>query len=86
MLASYERFKDDRTADRGIPSFQGAPLAIESPRTFFGDPSVSFADAMVNVGTVTLEHTASSGLTLRNRSVFADYNKIYQNVFPGAVD
>jgi catecholate siderophore receptor len=43
-------------------------------------------DALVNVGTVTLEHAAASGLTLRNRSVFADYNKIYQNVFPGAVD
>jgi catecholate siderophore receptor len=86
VLASYEQFKDQRTADRGIPSFEGAPLAISSPKTFFGDPSVSFADALVNVGTVTLEHTAESGLTLRNRSVFADYNKIYQNVYPGAVD
>ena len=86
MLASYEHFKDDRTADRGIPSFAGAPLEIASPRTFFGDPSVSSADAQVNLGTVTLEHTAASGLTLRNRSVFADYNKVYQNVFPGAVD
>jgi catecholate siderophore receptor len=86
VLASYERFNDQRTADRGIPSFQGAPLASASPRTFFGDPSVSYADALVNVGSVTLEHTAGSGLTLRNRSVFADYNKIYQNVFPGAVN
>src|SRR5215216_1900261 len=76
LLASYERFKDDRTADRGIPSFAGAPLVIASPRTFFGDPSASHADALVNVGTVTLEHTGSSGLTLRNRSVFADHNKI----------
>jgi catecholate siderophore receptor len=86
VLASYEHFKDYRTADRGVPSFEGAPLAIESPRTFFGDPSVSHADASVNVGTVTLEHTAGSGLTLRNRSVFADYDKMYQNVYPGAVD
>jgi catecholate siderophore receptor len=86
VLASYEHFKDTRTADRGIPSFQGEPLATASPRTFFGDPSVSYADAQVNVGTVTLEHTAASGLTVRNRSVFADYDKIYQNVFPGAVD
>ena len=86
VLASYERFKDDRTADRGIPSFGGVPLASASVRTFFGDPSVSNANALVNVGTVTLEHRAASGLTLRNRSVFADYNKIYQNVFPGAVD
>jgi catecholate siderophore receptor len=86
LLASYERFKDDRTADRGVPSFQGAPLAGAAPRTFFGDPSVSRADALVNIGTVTLEHTGASGLTLRNRSLFADYNKRYQNVFPGAVD
>lgn len=86
VLASYERFKDARTADRGIPSFDGAPLAIASPRTFFGDPSLSHADALVNVGTLSLEHAAASGLTLRNRSVFADYNKIYQNVFPGAVN
>ncbi|HET8622466.1 MAG TPA: TonB-dependent siderophore receptor, partial [Gemmatimonadales bacterium] len=86
VLASYERFRDDRTVDRGIPSFEGAPLPIASPRVFFGDPTLSYSDALVNVGTVTLEHTAPSGLTLRNRSVFADYNKIYQNVFPGAVN
>jgi catecholate siderophore receptor len=86
VLAGYERFRDDRTADRGIPSFAGVPLAVASPRVFFGDPTLSYSDALVNVGTVTLEHTAPSGLTLRSRSVFADYNKIYQNVFPGAVD
>ena len=86
VLASYERFKDDRTADRGIPSFQGAPLELGSPRTFFGDPSASWSDALVNAGTVTFEHTAGSGLTVRNRSVFADYDKFYQNIFPGAVN
>jgi catecholate siderophore receptor len=86
VFAGFERFRDDRTADRGIPSFAGAPLEIGSPRVFFGDPASSYSDALVNVGTVTLEHTAPSGLTLRNRSVFADYNKIYQNVFPGAVN
>ena len=53
-----------------------------SPRPSSAIRRVSFADALVNVGTATLEHTASSGLTLRNRSVFADYDKIYQNVFP----
>ncbi len=85
VLASYEHFNDDRTADRGIPSFAGAPLALATPRTFFGDPSLSYADVLVNVGTATIEHTTSGQVTLRNRSVFADYNKAYQNVFPGAV-
>jgi catecholate siderophore receptor len=84
LLTSYEHFKDDRTADRGVPSFAGAPLAVGAPRTFFGDPSQSRADARVDIATATLEHTTASGLTLRNRSVFADYGKFYQNVFPGA--
>ena len=85
VLASYEHFRDDRTADRGIPSFAGAPLSATTPRTFFGDPSLSYADARVNIGTASIEHTTAGLVTLRNRSVFADYDKIYQNVFPGAV-
>ena len=85
VLASYEHFKDNRTADRGIPSFAGAPLSTTTPRTFFGDPSVSYADALVNIGTASIEHTTAGLVTLRNRSQFADYDKIYQNVYPGAV-
>jgi catecholate siderophore receptor len=86
LRASYEHFKDDRTADRGIPSFAGAPLSSAAPETFFGDPASSYADARVHIGTASIEHTTGGGLTLRNRSVFADYDKIYQNVFPGAVN
>ena len=86
LLASYEHFKDDRTTDRGIPSFAGAPLASATPRTFFGDPSLSYGDALVNIGTASIEHTTRGLVTLRNRSVFADYNKIYQNVYPGSVN
>lgn len=83
LLASYENFKDQRTADRGVPSFAGTPFDGGNPRTFFGDPEQSESHALVNIGTVTIEHTAGSGLTLRNRSMFADYDKLYQNVFPG---
>jgi catecholate siderophore receptor len=86
VLASYEHFKDDRTADRGIPSFAGAPLSVATPRTFFGDPSLSHADALVHIGTASIEHTTGGQVTIRNRSMFADYDKKYQNVFPGAVN
>ena len=85
VLASYEHFKDYRTADRGIPSFAGAPLAVATPRTFFGDPSLSYANALVHLGTASIEHTTNGQVTVRNRSMFADYDKKYQNVFPGAV-
>ena len=36
----YEYFHDDRTVDRGIPSFRGVPSPAPIT-TFFGDPTVS---------------------------------------------
>lgn len=80
-----ERFADRRTVDRGVPSFAGAPVA--SPvQTFFGDPDVSRASSVVLAGNVGLEHRTTGGITLRNRTNVAQYDKWYQNVFPGAVN
>ena len=85
ITATYEHFYDYRTADRGIPSFQGRPAAADA-RTFFGDPSQSWSDARINLATALIEQDLSSALQIRNRLVFGDYNKMYQNVFPGSVD
>ncbi len=85
ITANYEHFYDYRTADRGIPSFRGQPAETDA-RTFFGDPSQSWSDARINVGTALIEHDVTAALRLRNRTVYGDYNKMYQNVFPGSVD
>jgi catecholate siderophore receptor len=85
ITADYEHFSDYRTADRGIPSFAGRPAETDI-RTFFGDPSQSWSDALINVGTAMVEHQLSSTLQLRTRVLVGDYNKMYQNVFPGSVD
>lgn len=85
LTVAYERFHDDRTADRGIPSFGARPLAM-GERTFFGNPDLSYADATVDAGTAFLAADLGGGLTLRNRARFAAYDKFYQNVFPGAVN
>ncbi len=85
LLLSYERFHDNRTADRGVPSFHGRPVATD-PSTFFGDPDASFAAADVNAFDATLEHAFTENLSLRNHLRWADYDKFYQNVFPRAVD
>lgn len=85
LRLSYEYFDYDRTADRGIPSLAGRPLATDAS-TFFGDPDLSTTRATVNQAAVALEHYFSDNVVLRNRTMYADYDKFYQNVFPGAVD
>ncbi|MFN7183350.1 MAG: TonB-dependent receptor [Thermomonas haemolytica] len=84
VVLSYERFHDDRTADRGVPSYQGRPLET-APSTFFGNPRLSRTEADVDAFDATLEHAFSDTLRLRNHLRWADYDKYYQNVFPGAV-
>ena len=77
---SYEYYKDNRTVDRGVPSSNGRPSEgrIE---TFFGHPDVSYSDFEGQTATATIEHRTDFGLNIRNHTVYADYDKIYQNTF-----
>lgn len=80
IVANMERFHDDRTADRGIPSFNGRPFSVGRSQ-FFGDPRQSHADAEVLAFNNFIEHRFDSGVTLNNRTNYAQYDKFYQNVF-----
>ena len=82
---SYERFDDERVADRGVPSLNGRPLDVD-PSTFFGDPGRSPVTATVDAFDALLTHAFANGVQLRNHLRWADYDKFYQNVFPGAAD
>jgi catecholate siderophore receptor len=84
VRAGYEYFHDDRTADRGIPSYRGRPFVTE-PSTFFGNAADSNSSVAVNALSGLVEHTFQNRMTLRNRVSYADYDKFYQNIFPGAV-
>ena len=81
----YEHFSDERTADRGIPSYLGRPVRTDES-TFFGDPTLSVSDAQLDVVSASIEHETSGGVLIRNRTRYTDSQKLYQNVFPGAVD
>ena len=85
LRGSYEYFHDERIADRGITSFNGRPV-VTDPGTFFGDPAQSPTHATVNLVSGLLEHRVNSHVTLRNRLSYGNYDKFYQNVFPGAVN
>lgn len=81
----YEYFKDERVADRGVPSWLGKPLDVD-PSRFFGDPSVSPISAEAKIFSALIEHEFSDQVQLRNRTRIAGYDKFYQNVFSGAIN
>ncbi|HET9397557.1 MAG TPA: TonB-dependent siderophore receptor, partial [Sphingomicrobium sp.] len=90
---SYEYFHDRRTTDRGLPSdARNGSGTIADPigplkgfdKVFFGDPDDSFAKADVNIATLAVEHRVRDGLTVRNRTLYGDYDKFYQNIFPNS--
>jgi catecholate siderophore receptor len=86
IVASMERFHDDRTADRGITSVLGTAGQITGPvdvsrAQFFGDPRRSNANVDVLAFNSFIEHKFESGVTLQNRTNFTTYDKFYQNVF-----
>jgi catecholate siderophore receptor len=85
VAGSYEYFDDYRTADRGIPSFQGAPSAAPTA-TFFGQRDSSYAFAKVHSGALIVDRALGEKLSIRNHTRMTYYDKFYQNVFPGAVD
>src|SRR4051794_8191906 len=92
---SYEFFHDFRVADRGNPS-QGLPGGATrfNPTTpfapageitaFFGSPFYNYAHVEVQTGMAVIEHDFGNGFTVKNSSLYADYTRGYQNVYPGA--
>ncbi|MFD2366770.1 TonB-dependent receptor [Pseudoduganella sp. GCM10020061] len=84
-VIGYEHFKDERVADRGIPSFQNRPVDTDVS-TFFGSAEGSPTWADVDAFSALVEHDFGNGVSLRNRTRHADYDKFYQNIFPGAVN
>ncbi len=80
VRAGVEHFVDRRTVDRGIPSANGRPSALDW-RTFVGDPEQSRATMTVDGAHLLAEYDNSRGLTLRTHTRAMQYDKFYQNVF-----
>ena len=89
VVLNMERFHDRRTADRGIPSFNpdrfnpssvGGPVNVGRSQ-FFGDPDRSNSNADVLSFNAFFEHKFDIGVTVNNRTNYAQYDKFYDNVF-----
>ncbi|PZO10605.1 MAG: TonB-dependent siderophore receptor [Lysobacteraceae bacterium] len=88
VTLGYEYFRDHRVADRGVPSLLGIgigrPVDV-APDTFFGSPELSPIRASVSAFNALVEHELGNGVSLRNRTRYADYDRFYQNVYPDGV-
>ena len=82
ITTGYEYLLDTRVADRGITSYQGRPVPVD-PSTYYGNPDDSHVRAGVHLSSVLVEHRLNR-FTLRNRTMFGNYDRFYQNYVPGA--
>ena len=78
-----DHFRDNRVADRGVPSYQGHPVDVDSS-TYFGNPAESYVHARADALNAGYEQRIGRA-TLRNRTLVGDYRRAYQNFVPGAV-
>jgi catecholate siderophore receptor len=83
IATGYEYLRDTRVADRGISSFQGAPLELD-PSTYFGNPSDSHVRTRAHTGWFAVEHRIGA-FTIRERATLGGFDRFYQNYVPGAV-
>ena len=87
VVLGFEHVEDKRSADRGVPSLAGRPLALPVD-AFFGDPDAASrpirlsSDALSSV----IEHDLGNGAQLSNKTRYTDYDKFYQNYNAGAVN
>jgi catecholate siderophore receptor len=89
---SYEFYHDREVADRGNPSIgigtrfnPTSPFAPNGDLTaFFGSPTYNNTYADVQTGMAVIEHDFGGGITVKNSSLYADFNRAYQNVYPGS--
>lgn len=85
LRASYEYVNDDRLVDRGVPSLDGEPLPGNRD-TYFGDPDFNNTTLEAHIARVHVEHRLNADWTSNATLQYADYDKLYQNLYPAAFD
>ncbi|MEO1243605.1 MAG: TonB-dependent siderophore receptor [Pseudomonadota bacterium] len=86
VLFSYEYLNDDRVVDRGVPSQNvdnGPDIPLEGfDNTFFGSPDQNFTTLEAHIVRARIDHTFTEALRGNFTAQYADYDKLYQNLFP----
>ena len=78
---SYTYDDDQRTTDRGVPSFQGGPLTGYYD-TFFGEPGFNTNTVEAHIARARLTHRLSDAVSFNASLQYANYDKAYANILP----
>lgn len=91
IVVGAEYFKDKRVTDRGVPSQTSGtgananknnrPYRIGDYDTFFGNADLSPTETETNAFNASIEHSFFNGMTIKNNTRYANYDKYYQNVY-----
>ena len=81
----YEYVDDNRLVDRGVPSLAGAPLN-EFDETLFGDPDFNQTTLQAHIFRARLDHKFGDNWSFNGTLQYADYDKLYQNLYPVGFD
>ncbi|WP_414828330.1 TonB-dependent receptor [Alteromonas sp. H39] len=81
VRASYEYVNDDRMVDRGVPALGGEPLTGYDD-TYFGDPNFNNTTLEAHIARIRAEHALNDSWNANATVQFADYDKVYQNLYP----
>ena len=83
---AYEYVDDERVVDRGVPSIvtaAGPGVPLEGFRdTFFGDTNANSTALEAHLLRARIEHSFSDTLRGNVTAQYADYDKVYQNLYP----
>lgn len=86
ILFSYEFINDDRVVDRGVPSQNvdnGPDVPLEGFNdTFFGSAAQNVTTLEAHILRGHVDHTFNDMLRGNFTVQYADYDKVYQNLFP----
>ena len=86
VILSYEYLNDDRVVDRGVPSQNvdgGSDIPLEGfENTFFGSPDQNVTTLEAHILRAHIDHTFNDMLRGNITAQYADYDKLYQNLFP----
>lgn len=90
VFLSYEYLNDDRVVDRGVPSVSVANAADRPltgfDDTFFGAPGANFTTLEAHIFRARLDHQFTDKIEGNLTVQYADYDKLYENIYPAGFD